>query len=150
MSPLLRSQRRPISSGGGGAARKALIKLTLLALGVGGIVLMQSFASRLGGHAHAWTRLRSQPRALNRSDSSCALFVRPAGMRRGRTDAIGRTDLRRRRGCLSAVRRPSAPRHRSLRCQTPKERDAPSGTAQDKMLTTLLPRPTPRFPTSQP
>jgi hypothetical protein len=47
MAPLLRSQRRP-GSGGGGGGSKALIKVALLALGLGGIIMMQNFASKLG------------------------------------------------------------------------------------------------------
>lgn len=47
MAPLLKSQRRP-GSGGGGGGGKALIRVSLLAVGLGGIWLMQSYASKLG------------------------------------------------------------------------------------------------------
>ena len=47
MAPLLPSHRRP-GSGGGGSGNKALIKVLLLAMGLGGIIMMQSFASKLG------------------------------------------------------------------------------------------------------
>lgn len=52
MAPLLPSQRRPGSGGSGGSGSKALIKVLLLAMGLGGIVMMQSFASKLGTRPH--------------------------------------------------------------------------------------------------